>query len=286
MYTNLNINALTSGADFDQSVDLAAANGFGGVSPDLRYLQELSPAQLAELRTRLADLGLRWGAGGVAVDLAGDDEAVAKGLEALRQHAELMEQAGIDRSVRYIFPASDTLEYQANLALHAERISQIGHILADHGIRLGLEYVGPKTLWTTRKYPFVRNLAQTEELIATAGTTNVGICLDTFHWFCAGESADDLRSLSDTQVVSADLNDGRAGVVADEQIDNQRELPGRTGVIDLTAFLQALQAIGYSGPMQAEPFNAALREMEPAQAAAETAASLRAVLDKAGVTVQ
>lgn len=284
MYTNLNVGALVRGVDFAQSLDLAEANGFLGVSPNVSYLQDLSLAQRAALQVRLAGAGLRWGAAGIPVDLGGDDDAVAASLETLRVQAGVMEQAGIDRSVRWIMPASDTLDYQQNLERHADRLSRVAAILAEHGVRLGLEYVGPKTMWSTRKYPFVRTLAQTQELIAISGATNVGICLDTFHWFCAGESAQDLRGLSDAQVVSADLNDGRAGISADEQIDGQRELPGRTGVIDVTAFLQALESIGYTGPVQAEPFNAALREMEPAQAVAETAASLKEVFDKAGVT--
>lgn len=283
MYLNLNVNALVRGVDFDRSLDLAEANGFLGVSPNVGYLGDLSLAERSALQARLAGSGLRWGAGGIPVDLGGRDDSVAESLETLRVQASVMEQAGIDRSVRWIMPASDTLDYQQNLELHADRLSRVGAILADHGIRLGLEYVGPKTMWSARAYPFIRNLAQTQELITLAGTTNVGICLDTFHWYCAGESAEDLRSLTDAQVISADLNDARAGIPADEQIDGQRELPGRSGVIDVTGFLQALEAIGYSGPVQAEPFNAALREMEPAQAVAETAASLREVLDKAGV---
>jgi sugar phosphate isomerase/epimerase len=277
MYLNLNSGALVGGVSFEQSVELASELGFGGVSPDIGYLAELSPGDLTVLAGQFADSGLRWGAGGIGVNPGtADDAEFASSLEQLRAHAAVMQRAGIDRTVRYLWPTSDDLTYEQNLELHAARIGKIGAALAEHGVRLGLEYVGPKTLWSTGKYPFVRTLSQTRDLITASGATNVGLCLDTFHWFTAGESADDLRQLTDSDVISVDLNDGVAGVAADDQIDGQRELPGATGVIDVAAFVGALKDIGYTGPVQAEPFNAVLKSLEPREAIQRTVDSLKA----------
>jgi sugar phosphate isomerase/epimerase len=66
-------------------------------------------------------------------------------------------------------------------------------------------------------------------------------------------------------VVSCDLNDAPAGLAVDQQVDSARELPCATGVIDVAAFLNALNVIGYDGPVRAEPFNAALRRMPKEQ---------------------
>jgi len=90
--------------------------------------------------------------------------------------------------------------------------------------------------------------------------------LDSFHWYCAGESKEDLLTLSNDDIVAVDLNDARSGFTADEQIDGKRELPSATGVIDLKAFLSALISIGYDGPVRAEPFNQPLRDMDDADA--------------------
>ena len=83
---------------------------------------------------------------------------------------------------------------------------------------------------------------------------------------------------ADSDVISVDLNDGVAGVPADEQIDGQRELPGATGVIDVAAFVGALKTIGYTGPVQAEPFNAVLKSLQPREAIARTVDSLKAAV--------
>jgi sugar phosphate isomerase/epimerase len=53
------------------------------------------------------------------------------------------------------------------------------------------------------------------------------------------------------------------------------EMPISTGAIDLRAFLMTLAAIGYDGPVRAEPFNAALRTLPAEAAVAATARAMK-----------
>jgi ferritin len=55
-------------------------------------------------------------------------------------------------------------------------------------------------------------------------------------------------------------------------------LPLATSVIDVPAFLRALAAIGYDGPVRAEPFNEALRKMPREEALAATALAMKKAL--------
>ena len=48
-----------------------------------------------------------------------------------------------------------------------------------------------------------------------------------------------------------------------------------TGVIDAGAFLNALNAIGFDGPVRAEPFNRVLNDMDNDAACAATAAAMK-----------
>ena len=50
---------------------------------------------------------------------------------------------------------------------------------------------------------------------------------------------------------------------------------GTTGVIDVKSFLAALESIGFTGPVRAEPFNEALRKMAPEDALAATIAAMK-----------
>jgi sugar phosphate isomerase/epimerase len=134
-------------------------------------------------------------------------------------------------------------------------------VLGDHGFRFGLEYVGPKTSWSSQKFPFVHTMVEMKELLAAMGRDNVGFVLDSWHWYTAGETVDDLLTLKDCDIVAVDLNDAPAGIAVDKQMDLSRELPCATGVIDVAGFLNALNKIGYDGPVRAEPFNKPLYQM-------------------------
>jgi sugar phosphate isomerase/epimerase len=118
-------------------------------------------------------------------------------------------------------------------------------------------------------------MAETKELIAEIGTGNVGFVLDSWHWWTAGDTEADILSLQNQQVVAVDLNDAPAGIPKDQQIDGRRELPAASGVIDLGIFLNALNRIGYDGPVRAEPFNKALNDLDNEEACAATAGALK-----------
>ena len=179
----------------------------------------------------------------------------------------------------WIMPTHDELTYLENFKQHASRLREVAKILDYYSIRLGLEYVGPKTLMARDRHPFISSLRETRELIFEIGAPNVAIQLDSFHWFCAGETVADLLTLSKEEIIVVDLNDAQAGRTADQQIDNERELPGDSGVIDLKAFLGALVTIGYDGPVRAEPFNTKLNSMDNEAALQATYAAMKKSFD-------
>src|SRR5690606_32169126 len=94
---------------------------------------------------------------------------------------------------------------------HARRLKTVTEILKDFGIKLGLEYVGPKTLTSLHKYPFLSSMKEAFELIHEINVPNLGIQLDSFHWYCAEENVADIESLTRDQIVTCDLNDATAG---------------------------------------------------------------------------
>ena len=142
-----------------------------------------------------------------------------------------------------------------------------------------LEYVAPKTMMVRHKYSFVRTMKELKELIEGIGEPHVGLILDSFHWYCAGDSTTDILSLSPEEIVTCDLNDARLDLGPDKQIDGKRELPGATGVIDLKSFLSALVQIGYEGPVRAEPFNKVLNDMENETAVRATYEAMKESFD-------
>ena len=258
-----------------EAIDLAARHGFEAVVPNTGDLSKFSKEKLAEMKTEMKEKNLVFSAGGMSVDFRKDKAKFDKGLKSLPEQAAALQRAGVTRVGTWLMPVSDKLSYVQNFRQHANRLRKIGKILEDHGLRFGLEYVGPKTLWASKRYSFVHTMAGTKDLLAEINVPSVGFVLDSWHWYTAHETGEDILSLSNDQIVAVDLNDAPSGIEIDEQIDSKRELPMATGVIDVATFLKSLNQIGYDGPVRAEPFNAALRKLPAEEAVAKTAAAMK-----------
>ena len=262
-------------ASLDEIVELAARHGFESVAPSSRALAGKSDDELKSLLADLKKKKLIWGAAGLPVNFWTNEEEFRKGMGALPDNAAILQRAGVTRVGTWLNPSHGRFTYLENFKLHQRRLSAIARVLGDHGLRFGLEYIGTKSLWTRSLYPFVHTLKEARELIAAIDVKGVGVVLDSWHWYCARETADDLMVLRNEDIVAVDLNDAPAGVPVEEQRDNRRELPATTGVIDTASFLTALNKIGYDGPVRSEPFNQALNELGNAAAVAATATAMK-----------
>jgi sugar phosphate isomerase/epimerase len=276
MFKNLNCGALGQKATFEESVRLAAEYGFGGVDPDMGYAREKGAAAVKDL---LAKHGLKLGGFGLNVKWRpGDsDRDYAESLDRFVQDCRLAAELGMTRCMTWVMPCSDNLPYAQHFDLFVARMRPVAQILKGFGQHLGLEFIGPRTLRAGKKHGFIYTMDGMRAAGAAIGTGNVGFLLDSFHWYTAQATVNDLEQLEAREVVYVHMNDARLGFPPTEQIDGKRELPG-TGVIDLKGFLGALRKIGYDGPLTVEPFNQPLREMSLADAVKSTSAALDKVL--------
>jgi sugar phosphate isomerase/epimerase len=275
MTIDLVCGAIGVSANQREAIELAARHGFESVGVDGAYLASLSDDQLAELKALLKSKGLVFGGAGLPVEFRRDQAKFEESLKSLPAVASGLQRAGLDRISTWLTPCDGQLTYRQNFQQHAARLGEVAKVLKDHNVRLGLEYVGPKNSWASQRYPFIHTMTEMKELIAEINTGNVGFQLDSWHWWNAGETAQDILTLKGSDVIAVDLNDAPAGIPKDQQVDNRRELPASTGVIDLAAFLNALNQIGYDGPIRAEPFNQAVNKMSKEDACAAAAAALK-----------
>jgi sugar phosphate isomerase/epimerase len=258
-----------------EAAELAIAHGFESVGAQASELERMSEGEMAELRGLMKAKGLAWGSANLEVDFRKDDDAFRRTSEGLPAFARALKRAGVTRVSTWLPPSSDTFTYRQYFAAVSGRLRETARVLeGEGGVRLGLEYVAPKTAWAARRYPFLHTLAETRELVAEIARPNVGYVLDSWHWWLAGDSGADVKTLRGDEVVGVDLNDAPQGIAKDQQIDNARELPLATGLIPAAEFLGALQAIGYDGPVRAEPFNKALAEKPRDEVLAATAAAM------------
>ena len=251
---SLSPGAIGVKASQTELVDMARQYGFEAIDAMPAQLAKMSKGALDELTGKMKDAGLSWGVAGLPVQFRQSEQLFREHMNTLPGLAAALSHAGGMRMSTWIMPTDPHLTYRENFRQHTSRLHEVANVLGHHGIRLGLEYVGPKTLMARDKFSFIRTMKECKELIHSIAESNVGFVLDSFHWFCAGESPADLLTLDNSDIVACDLNDAVAGVTADDQLDNRRELPMATGEVDTKSFLETLVKIGYDGPVRAEPF--------------------------------
>ncbi len=262
MFKDLNCGMIGVKADQFQAVRYAAEYGFDSVSTSAQALEGMSADQLSQLLDLMKEKSIIFGVAGLPVEFRRDENRFKEDIVLLPDRAELLKRVGVNRISTWILPGNNELTYLENFEQHRRRLAEAARILKENRIRLGLEFVGPRTLMNRFRYPFVHTQQEMMELAHAIGTGNVGLLLDAWHWYTSHGTVEELKELSNEDVVQLHVNDAPAGIPVDEQIDNQREVPLATGVINMEGFINALADIGFDGPVTCEPFNQELNKME------------------------
>lgn len=256
MIRTLDTSMLNLPRPIEELAPLAAQHGIQALSMPLRALED--EAYGREATALLRDNGLRWGLLPMTTDFYHwdvDDDAFAKGIERLKRHAAAAEKLGVSHAYNHVW-SSGPREFDRNFEWHVNRVRAVSTVLRDHGVRYGLEFLGPHELRRWQPHEFVHSLAGVMAIADAAGGT-AGIAFDTFHWFCSsGGCMDDLLLMTEhiDRLVAVHLNDAVAGVPYSEQRDMQRRMPMETGVIDSRAILARFKARPNDALYMIEPF--------------------------------
>jgi len=274
MYSALSAGAIgVSVSDLASHLAAAKMGGFAGIELGGGALQEAAQAP-----SLLTDAGVKAAGFGLPVDFRQDTPPSNESLDNLRKSAAAAASIGLDRCATWILPMSDTRTFDENFEFHVSRLAPLAAILAEEGVRFGLEFVGTPSLRAAGKYEFVYDLAGMMKL-ADAVSPNAGLLLDCWHWHTSEGTVEDIEAVPESKIVYVHVNDAPEGVALAELQDNDRRLPLETGVIDLAGFIGALRKIGYEGPVVAEPFSSRLKSLESDEARLqETGESLRKLL--------
>lgn len=276
MKRSLNGAGLNAGSlGFEGFVDLAARHGFDGVDFGIGGARKMADEQggADAVRAFFAAKGVAPAQFGLDVEWRKDEEAFTSGLSALKEKAALAQALGCDRCCTWMPPAVKT-DLAAWEAQTVRRFRAIARVLGDHGVRFGLEWVGPKHV---REGPdanvWIHTMDGTLALINEIGEPNVGLLVDCYHCYTTGIGRDEIARLTDSQIVHVHVNDAKRGVAVDDVRDGDRVLPGE-GVIDLAGFLDGLRAAGYTGYIAAEVLAPQPLAPDPDAAAARVRAAL------------
>ena len=259
-----------------QYIDLAAQNGFAGVDFGVEALQTtIRDFGRRQFEDYINERGIQMANFGLPVEWRRDQVTYNDGVAQLSERAKLATLVGCSRCCTYILPATD-LPPDEWRRQTVRRFSEIARILADEGVRLGLEWVGPHHLRAgganaTGTNDVLFDLPGTLNLIEEIGNPAVGLLVDSYHAYTTGLSNQTIAMLTDAQIVHVHLNDAPNGVAPEEVLDGGRVLPGE-GAINLEGFLNAIQTTGYTGfvavevlakmPLAATPEEGAKKQRE------------------------
>lgn len=240
--------SIVSTLDLLSYLDLAKRSGFECIDVDMSLVSTADEAHgEAYVDGEFAARHLTLASFGLPVDVYADESTFVRQLATLPDVAERAVRLGATRCCTWLWPSIDELPvpYASRLA---RRFRQCAIALMPYGVRLGLEFVGPHHL-RHRSYPFVQNLDDLLAFLEAVGAPNVGILLDSYHWYTAEVSSESLAQLKAHQIVHVHIND--TGETPETAHDGERLLPG-AGRIPLVEFLGALHTIGYTGPVSVE----------------------------------
>ena len=268
-----------------ESLKLSARSGFVGLDLRVaRHIEDLERMNAESFATAMEAAGVRPGYCSVTpmkMDL--DEDTWRREMRIAPRAAAAAAEMGYRRATSVVVPGSDEFAFEENTRRHVDRVREIARVLSAHGIWFGLEYVSPATRRAPFRHDFVHSLEGMMDLIDRTGCERVGVMLDCFHWACAHESRDDLRSLRAEQIVAVHVNDLMPGVPIDEQVVGLRALPAEHGLVDIGDFIGGLADIGYDGPITAEPSNPKWRAVPAEESARATREAIDRCFEIAGV---
>jgi len=278
MYKTLDPGALGFGTTLLEAAEAAAACGFEGYWCGAG--RDFS-APMEKTKEALEKSGLKAAGFGLPLDFRKDAETFADGLDKLPQYAKYASEIGAKRTMTWILPFHETLDYADNFNLHRDRLKKVAEVLGSYGIQFGLEFVGTPSLRRTGKKKFIENLDETLELCHAISEPNIGVMMDVWHWDFAGHTLSDFSKFSGrNQIAAVHINDAPAGVKPEAQQDGCRTLPGATGVLNVADFFKGLAGLKYDGPVMAEPFDKTLGQMEFKRALDATIKAINGVWPK------
>ncbi len=237
-----------SPSDFRDRVESAAKAGFTGFGiwhADLEHV--LRKRTLREIKQILDDNGIRYVELEFLTDWFLDGERKKKSdvckrmlldaAEALQAH-----HVKVGDFYQETTPMPRLIETFATLCGEA----------AERGTKVGFELM---------PFAMIQTLAASLKLVESAGASNGGICLDTWHIVKLKIPYDKLRQIPSKYIISVELNDGtfECPWSLHEDTVNHRRLCGQ-GEFDVKGFIAAVQDAGYHGPWGVEVLSEELRK--------------------------
>lgn len=149
-------------------------------------------------------------------------------------------------------------------------LTELSIIAAHYRVGLAFEFLGQADC-------SVQTLALADEIVRQVAQPNVGLVIDSFHFYAGGSTIESINALDPERLFVFHINDAE-DLPREELEDRHRLLPG-LGILPLREIIGALRRIGYDRVTSIEIFRPEYWEREPLQLARDARAATLRVLN-------
>ena len=133
-------------------------------------------------------------------------------------------------------------------------LRELASIAEGHGVGLAFEFLGQPDC-------SVQTLSLAHKIVTQVDRANVGLVIDSFHFYAGGSSVDMISALNPDRLFIFHINDAE-DLPREHLLDSHRLLPG-LGVLPLKEILLALKDINYDRTASVEIFRPEYWEWDP-----------------------
>ena len=263
------IATVSISGSFREKLEAIAAAGFDGIEIfEQDFLaSDYTPAEVGRM---VRDHGLEITLFQPFRDFEGLPEPLrSRAFARARAKFDLMAELGTDL---VLFCSSTHPEAMGGIDRIAQDFRELGEFAAPYGIRVGYEAL----CWGRH----INDHRDAWEVVRRADHPSIGLILDSFHSLGRKTDPETIRSIPGDRIFFVQLADAPA-IPMDLLYWSRhfRNMPGE-GDLDVTAFMRAVAATGYAGPLSLEIFNDQFRASLPRLVARDGHRSLVALMDR------
>ena len=280
MYKNLNAVSLGISGRLNELIELALTYRFRGFDLELEPLVQQAESRGVEHATRFLSGGIiEIGGFDLDLDLIAKDEAFEAELKRLPAIADVARAVGAKTAILTVSPYCGWRQYHETFQLHCERIARIATALAESGVRIALNFLAPTHHREDHGAQFIATPDSLLTLIKMIDQPQVGLCVDTWHWYVGGGLVSQIEGFPGEKVFAvrvADLpQESDLGCVTEQD----RLLPGETDTVPNNQWIEWLRSQDYEGAVTACANAAQFSGTTRAQIAEQASESLDRLLD-------
>ena len=259
MYRSLNVETLGITGRQSELIELALSFRFKGLDICMETFARQVESRGQEYATRCLDsakncpVGLTIGVWPLPVSWDSDEERLKEQITRLPALANVAKTIDANRCITVLPPGSNTMQMKESFDFYAQKLNEIGDLLAPHGISLGVGFQGSPKAQEGLEMISVSTTEKLDALMSTVAASNVGYYIDTWNWHLGGGTMDQIVGLGADKIVAMSVADVPAGVADGDVELNQRLLPSPEGVIPHADLLEKLHELGCDAPVTPLP---------------------------------